>query len=194
MAASTPPVLYTHVSLQEARDAPSLMAPIESRSKPEQSMKPRLEVADVFRDGEPGFLARPRPDAFARAASGLPRGDRCRTASLGGHVQQRKRDRGHEKIQYNSCRNRHCPKRQAMARAAWLAKRDSELLPVPYFHVVSPLPPDASPAVARHNKPVAYGLLFRAASRTLLEVAADPKHLGLKYRLREWSRTPGGRT
>ncbi len=102
-------------------------------------MKPGLEVADVFRDGEPGFLARYGPTLSREQRRAFRAVTQCRTASLGGHV-QRCSDCGHEKIQYNSCRNRHCPKCQAMARAAWLAKRDSELLPVPYFHVVFTLP------------------------------------------------------
>jgi len=139
-------------------------------------MKPSLEVADVFRDGEPGFLARYGPTLSREQRRAFRAVTQCRTAALGGHV-QRCSDCGHEKIQYNSCRNRHCPKCQAMARAAWLEKRESELLPVPYFHVVFTLPHELAP-LALQNKRVAYGLLFRAASRTLLEVAADPKHLG----------------
>ena len=78
---------------------------------------------------------------------------------------------------YNSCRNRHCPKCQAAARAAWLEARRSELLPVEYFHVVFTLP-DAVARIAWQNKRVVYDMLFRAAADTLLEVAADPKHLG----------------
>jgi len=139
-------------------------------------MKPGLEVADVFRDGEPDFLARYGPTLSREQRRVFRAVTQCRTAALGGHV-QRCSDCGHEKIQYNSCRNRHCPKCQAMARAAWLEKREGELLPVPYFHVVFTLPHELAP-LALQNKRVVYGLLFRAASRTLLEVAADPKHLG----------------
>ena len=84
---------------------------------------------------------------------------------------------GHQRIQYNSCRNRHCPKCQAMARAAWLEARQAELLPVPYFHVVFTLPEEIRP-LALQNKRVVYGILFRAAAETLQEVAANPKHLG----------------
>lgn len=139
-------------------------------------MKPGLEVADVFRDGEPGFLARYGSTLSVEQRRVSRAVTQCRTAALGGHV-QRCSDCGHEKIQYNSCRNRHCPKCQAMARAAWLEKRESELLPVPYFHVVFTLPHELAP-VALQNQRVVYDLLFRAASRTLLDVAADPKHLG----------------
>ena len=103
---------------------------------------------------------------------------RCRTAELGGHV-QRCDACGHQRIQYNSCRNRHCPKCQAMARAAWLEKRESELLPVPYFHVVFTLPHELAP-LALQNQRVVYGILFQAAAQTLLELAADPEHLGAR--------------
>lgn len=139
-------------------------------------MKPDLEVADVFRAGERGFLAHYGPTLSREQRRAFRAVTQCRTAALGGHV-QRCSDCGHEKVHYNSCRNRHCPKCQAMARAAWLEKRESELLPVPYFHIVFTLPHELAP-LALQNKRVIYGLLFRAASRTLIEVAADPKHLG----------------
>jgi hypothetical protein len=102
--------------------------------------------------------------------------ERCRTAALGGH-----RDRcakcGHRAISYNSCRNRHCPKCQTNARDKWLAKRNADLLPVPYAHVVFTLPHLLAP-LAYHNKKLLYDLLFRASAATLLEVAANPKRLG----------------
>jgi hypothetical protein len=101
---------------------------------------------------------------------------RCRTAALGGHV-ERCDQCGHEQISYNSCRNRHCPKCQAQARAEWMEARAQDLLPVEYFHVVFTVPPPVA-AIALHNKKTLYDLLFRAAQETLQQVAADPKHLG----------------
>jgi hypothetical protein len=139
-------------------------------------MRAALEVADVFRDGEPAFLARYGQTLSREQRRVLRDVARCRTAELGGHAQTCD-DCGHRRIQYNSCRNRHCPKCQAMARAAWLEKRESELLPVSYFHVVFTLPHELGP-LALQNKRVVYGSLFRAAAQTLLEIAADPKHLG----------------
>jgi hypothetical protein len=100
----------------------------------------------------------------------------CRTAVLGGHLEQCG-ECGHRRPAYNSCRNRHCPKCQAAARAAWLDARRAELLPVPYFHVVFTLPEQLGP-LALQNKHVLYDILFRAAAETLQEIAADPKHLG----------------
>ena len=102
-------------------------------------MRAPLEVADVFRDGEAGFLSKYGQMLSREQRQVLRAVIRCRTAELGGHVQQCD-DCGHQRIQYNSCRNRHCPKCQAMARAVWLEKRESELLPIPYFHVVFTLP------------------------------------------------------
>jgi hypothetical protein len=100
----------------------------------------------------------------------------CRTAVMGGHV--RACDHcGHREISYNSCRNRHCPKCQAMARAEWLQEREAELLPIAYFHIVFTLPAEIA-AVALQNKRVLYAMLFEAASETLKEVAANPRHLG----------------
>lgn len=102
----------------------------------------------------------------------------CRTARLGGH--RFRCDRcGHEKIVYNSCRNRHCPRCQAQARANWLRAKEDDLLPVPYFHVVFTLPEAIGP-VALQNKRVVYDLLFQAASQTLAIIAKDPQHLGAK--------------
>ncbi len=141
-------------------------------------MSAPLEVADVFRDGETRFLAEYGHTLSREQRRVLRAVIRCRTAQLGGHVQKCD-DCGHQRIQYNSCRNRHCPKCQAMARATWLEKRESELLPVPYFHVVFTLPHELGP-LALQNKRVVYGILFRAAAQTLLEIAADPKHLGAR--------------
>ena len=142
-------------------------------------MRAPLEVADVFRDGEARFLAQYGHTLSREQRQVLRAVIRCRTAQLGGHVVQQCDDCGHQRIQYNSCRNRHCPKCQAMARAVWLEKRESELLPVPYFHVVFTLPHELGP-LALQNKRVVYGILFRAAAQTLLEIAADPKYLGAK--------------
>ena len=100
----------------------------------------------------------------------------CRTAQLGGHVEQCD-GCGHGRIAYNSCRNRHCPKCQARNRAQWLEARAKDLLAVPYFHVVFTMPQEVA-QLALQNKRVVYDILFRTASQTLKEIAADPKHLG----------------
>ena len=102
----------------------------------------------------------------------------CRSAMLGGHLEACEVC-GFQRPAYNSCRNRHCPKCQGRARAAWLDARCSDLLPVPYFHVVFTLPDEIGP-LALQNPGVVYGLLFRAAADTLKAVAADPKHLGAR--------------
>ena len=104
--------------------------------------------------------------------------ERCRTAALGGHV-ARCEDCAHTVIAYNSCRNRHCPKCQGAAAKQWLAEREAELLPVPYFHVVFTLPAPIAD-IAYQNKAVIYDLLFKAAAEATLTIAADPKHLGAR--------------
>jgi hypothetical protein len=140
------------------------------------SSRPSLEVADIFRQHGKQFLDKyecsPQQRRVLRAVQN------CRTAALGGHVQQCDRC-GHQAISYNSCRNRHCPKCQGPARARWLDARADELLPVPYFHVVFTLPATLAP-LALQNPAVVYDLLFKAASATLLEVAANPKRLGAR--------------
>jgi len=141
-------------------------------------MNTTLEVADVFRAGEDRFRRQYGRTLSPGQRQVLRAVGRCRTAALGGHI-QRCDGCDHQQIQYNSCRNRHCPKCQAMARAAWLDQRESELLPVPYFHVVFTLPHELAP-LALQNQRIVYGILFQAASQTLLEIAADPKHLGAK--------------
>ena len=135
-----------------------------------------LEVADVFRRHSPAFRAmRSDPlDRDQRRVMGAI--EACRTAALGGHV-RRCVDCGHTAIAYNSCRNRHCPKCQGSARAAWVAARCAELLPVPYFHVVFTLPAPVG-AIAFQNKAAVYAILCRAAAETLRLIAADPRHLG----------------
>jgi len=139
----------------------------------------RPEVADVFRTYEKEFLARWGHVLGPEQRKAFEAIRDCRTAALGGHVEYVEQcdTCGHLAISYNSCRNRHCPKCQAMARAKWLEARESELLPVPYFHVVFTLPRQIG-GLALQNAREIYGILFRAASETLLTIAADPKRLG----------------
>jgi hypothetical protein len=140
------------------------------------SNRPTYEVADVVRGYGKQFVetySKLLDRVHLRVLHAL---ENCRTAVLGGHVEECDRCR-HRVISYNSCRNRHCPKCQGAAREKWLADRTAELLPVPYFHVVFTLPHLLAP-LALQNKRVVYGILFRAASQTLLEVASDPKRLG----------------
>ncbi len=134
----------------------------------------KLEVADIIRGTESQLASRIAP---SREQWRVLRAIRqCRTAALGGHV-ERCSDCDHQRIAYNSCRNRHCPKCQAGARAKWMEARASELLPVPYFHIVFTMPSELAP-LALQNRRVMYGLLMRAAGETLKEVAANPCHLG----------------
>ena len=135
---------------------------------------PRPELADVIAQAGAGYQARYRPSSGQRRI--LRDLVRCRTVALAGHKQQCDQC-GHELISYNSCRNRHCPKCQGRARAAWLTARAADLLPVPYFHVVFTLPAPLGP-LALQNQRRLYGLLFRAASATLRTIARDPQHLG----------------
>jgi len=137
---------------------------------------PRLEVAEVFRQSAEEYLTKYGASAVQRRA--LRDIQVCRTAALGGHLEACDHC-GHERPAYNSCRNRHCPKCQAMARAHWMRAREAELLPVPYFHVVFTLPEALRP-LALQNQAVVYGVLFHAVSETLLEIAANPKRLGAK--------------
>jgi Putative transposase/Transposase zinc-binding domain len=138
--------------------------------------RPRLEVGDVFRryadtyrQQHAGSLSRDQ----LRVMSAI---ERCRTAALGGHVEQC--DQCHfQRIAYNSCRDRHCPKCQSLARAQWIQDRQAELLDTEYFHVVFTLPEEIAD-IAFQNKEVVYDILFRATSETLRTIAADPKHLG----------------
>jgi hypothetical protein len=104
--------------------------------------------------------------------------EHCRTAALGGHIEACE-DCGHWRIAYNSCRNRHCPKCQGAAARTWLEAREADLLPVGYFHVVFTLPAEVAD-IAFQNKAAVYDLLFRAASATMLTIAADPRHLGAR--------------
>jgi len=138
--------------------------------------RPKLEVADIFR--RHGAAWRTANNAHLSLAQRrvMTAIEICRTAALGGHV-ERCEDCAYTRIAYNSCRNRHCPKCQWPAAQEWLAAREAELLPVPYFHVVFTLPAAIS-AIAYQNKPKVYGLLFTAAAAVLTAIAADPKHLG----------------
>ena len=136
----------------------------------------RLELADVIRTHERDFLARWNHVLSREQRKALRNLRDCRTAALGGHVQQCDRC-GHRVILYNSCRNRHCNKCQATARARWLEQRQAELLRVPYFHVVFTLPQQIARLALQNPKQI-YTILFRAASETLLTIAADPRHLG----------------
>jgi hypothetical protein len=138
--------------------------------------KPKLELADVFRSLDLDSLEESGIVLSAAQRRVLRDITQCRTAALGGHLEQCDQC-GHQQIAYNSCRNRHCPKCQAAARAEWLDDRAADLLPVEYYHVVFTLPDQLS-LLTLQNKRVIYGLLFKAASETLLEIAADPRHLG----------------
>jgi hypothetical protein len=138
--------------------------------------RPALEVADVFRRHGDAFLDRYGDGLSHEQRRVLHDVTACRTAALGGHVEECDRC-GHRQIAYNSCRNRHCPKCRATAAADWMEARAAELLPVEYFHVVFTLPAALGP-IALQNPRAVYGLLFRAAAETLRRIAADPKHLG----------------
>jgi predicted Zn-ribbon and HTH transcriptional regulator len=133
-------------------------------------------VADIIRAHGNRFIENNRSWLHWKHVKVLHAIARCRTAALGGHRDQCPQC-GYQTISYNSCRNRHCPKCQTAARDKWLAARQQELLAVGYFHVVFTLPQELS-ALALQNKEAVYSLLFRASAETLLEVAADPKHLG----------------
>ena len=137
---------------------------------------PSFEVADIVRVAGESFIEKNRSRLNWQHLRVLRAVERCRTAALGGHLDQCSRC-GHQAISYNSCRNRHCGKCQTNARDKWLAAREAELLEVPYVHVVFTLPHQLSP-LALSNKRILYDLLFRASAATLLEIAADPKHLG----------------
>ncbi len=139
-------------------------------------MRPDLEVTDVFvrhdadyRRDHAGHIGRVERRVMAAVEA-------CRTAALGGHAEYCA-DCGLVRQAYNSCCNRHCPKCQGLARAQWLAERQAELLPAPYFHVVFTVPAQVA-QIAFQNKAAVYAILFKAASEALRMAAADPKHLG----------------
>jgi len=139
----------------------------------------RPEVADVFRTYEKEFFAKWGRVLGPRQRKAFEAIRDCRTAALGGHAEYVEQcdTCGHLVNAYNSCKDRHCPKCQASARAKWLAARQAELLPVPYFHVVFTLPQQIG-GLSLQNAREIYNILFRAASETLLTIAADPKRLG----------------
>src|SRR5215467_10865137 len=136
-----------------------------------------LEVADLVRTAGTAFIERNRQWLRWTHIKVLLAIARCRTAALGGHIDECSRCGHRAAISYNSCRNRHCPKCQTGARERWIQARRSELLPSPYVHVVFTLPPQLA-SLALQNKKVIYGLLLRASAETLLEVAPNPAHLG----------------
>jgi hypothetical protein len=141
-------------------------------------MRPPLEVADVFRAAGPAWRAAHAGHISLAQLKVMSAIETCRTAALGGHIEGCE-DCGHRRIAYNSCRNRHCPKCQAVAAREWLAAREDDLLPVGYFHVVFTVPAEVAD-IAFHNKAPVYDLLFRAASETMLTIAADRRHLGAR--------------
>jgi hypothetical protein len=138
--------------------------------------RPKLEVADIFRRYGTAYREQ-RADSMSvaqrRVMSAI---EQCRTAALGGHL-ERCDACGHERNCYNSCGDRHCPKCQSLARARWIEDRNSELLDVPYFHLVFTVPEQIA-AIAYQNKRVVYNILLRTTAETLTTIAADPKHLG----------------
>lgn len=138
--------------------------------------RPLLELADIVSVAVHRFTDHPPAWFTWLHLRVLVAIERCRTAAMGGHVDQCS-GCGHRAISYNSCRNRHCPKCQSQARDRWLAARRAELLPTPYAHVVFTLPHQLAP-LALQNKEVIYGLLFRASAQTLIEIASDARHLG----------------
>jgi hypothetical protein len=143
--------------------------------------RPALEVADIFRRHGPAWRTANAGHVSLDQLKVMSAIESCRTAALGGHV-ERCEDCSHLRIAYNSCRNRHCPKCQAIAAKEWLAEREAELLPVPYFHVVFTLPA-AIADIAWQNKAVVYAMLFKASAETLVTIAADPKQLGARIGL-----------
>jgi hypothetical protein len=155
-----------------------------------QQQRPSCEVADIFREyGEPYRVNHPLPPTHLKVMQDI---ERCRTAELGGHLEKCDRCAA-ERNAYNSCRNRHCPKCQASAKARWLEARKAELLPVTYFHNVFTLPHEINP-VALCNKKEVFDILFKAASETLLLFGKNPKNglggaLGFIAILHTWSQT-----
>jgi hypothetical protein len=140
--------------------------------------RPALEVADIFRDHGPAWRQANAGHVSLGQLKVMSAIESCRTAALGGHVARCEKC-SHTLIAYNSCRNRHCPKCQGAAAKEWLAAREAELLPVPYYHVVFTLPA-AIADIAYRNKAAIYGILFKTSAETLVTIAADPKHLGAR--------------
>jgi hypothetical protein len=136
----------------------------------------RPEVADVFRRYGDSYREQHAATLSTTQRAAMAAIERCRTAALGGHVEQCD-NCGDQRISYNSCRQRTCPKCQSLARAQWLENRKAELLDCQYFHVVFTVPKEIA-AIAFQNPDKAYNILFHAAAETLQTIAADPKHLG----------------
>lgn len=140
--------------------------------------RPALEVADIFCDHGAAWRRANAGHVSLDQLKVMTAIERCRTAALGGHV-ARCENCAHTIIAYNSCRNRHCPKCQGTAAKEWLAEREAELLPVPYFHLVFSLPAQIAD-IAYQNKALVYDLLFKASAETMITIAADPEHLGAR--------------
>ena len=137
-----------------------------------------LEVADIFRGHGPAWREANAGHVSLDQLKVMSAIENCRTAALGGHVLRCEKC-SHTLIAYNSCRNRHCPKCQGASAKQWLADREAELLPVPYFHAVFTLPARIAD-IAYHNKAVIYDLLLKVSAETLLAIAADPQRLGAR--------------
>jgi hypothetical protein len=140
--------------------------------------RPALEVADIFRSHGPAWRKANAGHVSLDQLKVMAAIENCRTAALGGHVACCE-DCAYATIAYNSCRNRHCPKCQGAAAKEWLAAREADLLPVPYYHLVFTLPAPIAD-IAYQNKAVIYDLLFKVSAETMLTIAADPKHLGAR--------------
>jgi hypothetical protein len=142
--------------------------------------RPKLELADIFRGHGAAWRQANAGHVSLDQLKVMSAIERCRTAALGGHVARCENENcGYTQIAYNSCRNRHCPKCQGAAAREWLAEREAELLPVPYFHVVFSLPAKIAD-IAYQNKAAIYDILFKASAETMITIAADPKHLGAR--------------
>jgi len=142
--------------------------------------RPAFEVADIFRDHGAAWRRANVGHVSLDQMKVMSAIERCRTAALGGHVARCENEKcPHTIIAYNSCRNRHCPKCQGAAAREWLAAREADLLPVPYFHVVFTLPA-AIADIAYQNKAAIYDILFTASAETMTTIAADPRHLGAR--------------
>ena len=154
-------------------------------------MKPRLEVADIFRAHGTDYRNRFKNQMPLQHKRAMRAIEICRTAAMGGHI-DRCEACGEQRISYNSCRNRHCPKCQCLKTERWIEARKDDLLPIPYFHVVFTLPEELR-TVPLANQRVIYDLLFKAASETLIELGRDPKFLGANIGLiavlHTWSQT-----
>jgi Putative transposase/Transposase zinc-binding domain len=173
--------LYTRVATKTIQQVMSPLEHIALKLKSRTATRvsrPALEVADIFRGHGPAWRQANAGHVSLDQLKVMSAIESCRTAALGGHV-ARCEDCAYTTVAYNSCRNRHCPKCQGAAAREWLAEREAELLPVPYFHVVFTLPA-AIGDIAYQNKAVIYDLLFKASAETLITIAADPKHLGAR--------------